>query len=313
MTKLGTYDARFSPGSPDFEQIQVRLPASSSADAGARLVTTALAAFACLPCRDIARIDIRKRDGVSCILRRQPQPRPESRHQHGAGGGVGGSLRGSAGLTSHHAGRGATLPHSAGIPDAGVGGPGRPHQGGRMTRLALAVVHQRTVVAAIVLNAVALFMLGFEGDRHATASMCFWIDYACVVFFLLEATIKIRIGTWRGYLASRSNRFDFAVVLVSLPVLVTPFGTCTASQSSCCCVWDVCSGSSACSPSSPTATSWWPASAVRCAYSPRSGTCLPARPRTSPDAPPIPPTATAARRRLRTVVAGRVWIDPDLR
>lgn len=91
-----------------------------------------------------------------------------------------------------------------------------------MTRLALTLVHERTVVSTILLNAVALFMLGFESDRDATASMWFWIDYACVVFFLLEATIKIRVGTWRGYLALGWNRFDGAVVLASLPVLITP-------------------------------------------------------------------------------------------
>lgn len=72
--RLCTYDAKFSPGSPDFEQIQVRLPAPLSADAGARLVATALTAFACLPCRDIARIDIRERDGVFYVLDVNPNP-----------------------------------------------------------------------------------------------------------------------------------------------------------------------------------------------------------------------------------------------
>jgi len=91
-----------------------------------------------------------------------------------------------------------------------------------MTRLAAALVSERNVVAAIVINAVALFLLGFEGERDTTASPWFWIDYGCVVFFVLEAAIKIRLGTWRGYFASGANRFDFAVVLASLPVLVTP-------------------------------------------------------------------------------------------
>lgn len=91
-----------------------------------------------------------------------------------------------------------------------------------MTRLALALIHERTVVTVILINATALFMLGFEGERDTVASPWFWVDYACVVFFLLEAALKIRVGTWRGYLASGWNRFDYVVVLASLPVLITP-------------------------------------------------------------------------------------------
>ncbi|MEP0775293.1 MAG: ion transporter [Acidobacteriota bacterium] len=91
-----------------------------------------------------------------------------------------------------------------------------------MNRLAFALVHERTVVVAILVNALALFMLGFESERDTTASLWFWVDYACVVFFLLEAVLKIRQASWRGYLASGWNRFDGLVVLASLPVLLTP-------------------------------------------------------------------------------------------
>ncbi len=91
-----------------------------------------------------------------------------------------------------------------------------------MNRLVCAVVAERTVVTAILINATALFMLGFESERDAVASPWFWIDYACVVFFVLEAAIKIHLSAWRGYLASGWNRFDVAVVLASLPALVTP-------------------------------------------------------------------------------------------
>jgi D-alanine-D-alanine ligase len=72
--RLCTWDAKFSPGSADFEQIQVRLPAPLSAGAAAQLVATAKAAYACLPCRDIARIDIRERDGVFYVLDVNPNP-----------------------------------------------------------------------------------------------------------------------------------------------------------------------------------------------------------------------------------------------
>lgn len=72
--RLCTYDAKFSPGSPDYERIQVRLPAPLSPDATARLVAVAVAAWTCLPCRDLARIDLRERDGVFYVLDINPNP-----------------------------------------------------------------------------------------------------------------------------------------------------------------------------------------------------------------------------------------------
>lgn len=91
-----------------------------------------------------------------------------------------------------------------------------------MSRLAAFLIAERTVVAVIVTNAVALFMLGFEQERETTASVWFWVDYACVVFFIVEAVLKMRRDGVRGYLVSGWDRFDGVVVLASLPVLVTP-------------------------------------------------------------------------------------------
>lgn len=82
----------------------------------------------------------------------------------------------------------------------------------------------------IVLNGLALFCLGFSPDalgmnperaRHMT--FWEWVDYLCVLYFVLETAAKIKVGGWRAYWRDGWNRFDFFVVCASLPVLAAPF------------------------------------------------------------------------------------------
>lgn len=85
------------------------------------------------------------------------------------------------------------------------------------------LIAERTVATVITVNAVALFLLEIPPRGSWWRSFFFTIDYACVVFFVLEAILKIRRVGWRGYWSGSWNRFDFAVVVISMPILVTPF------------------------------------------------------------------------------------------
>lgn len=108
------------------------------------------------------------------------------------------------------------------------------------------IVAERSVIAIIVLNTLALGAMAFTdpllfeaSELHdalhgpvdwattAAGQMVYaaarWVDYACVVYFVLETSLKIHAGGWRRYWASRWNRFDFSVVLMSSPVLLSPF------------------------------------------------------------------------------------------
>jgi voltage-gated sodium channel len=85
------------------------------------------------------------------------------------------------------------------------------------------LVSDRLVMAVIVLNASAL-VLHEMADQGSTAERWwFWIDYVCVIFFLVEALAKIGRDGWRDYWSSGWNRFDLTVVVVSLPALLGPF------------------------------------------------------------------------------------------
>lgn len=77
-------------------------------------------------------------------------------------------------------------------------------------------------MTVILLNGLALFMLAYQ-HPHREGGVWFAVDYACIVFFVIEAMVKVHAWKWRGYLASKWNMLDFVVVLLSLPFLLTPF------------------------------------------------------------------------------------------
>ncbi len=92
-----------------------------------------------------------------------------------------------------------------------------------MTRLVDRLVSERLVMTVIVLNATALVLHEMVARGSLNRRVWFWIDYACVIFFLVEVVIKMRRDGWPRYWSSAWNRFDFSVVLVSLPALLGPF------------------------------------------------------------------------------------------
>lgn len=83
----------------------------------------------------------------------------------------------------------------------------------------------------IIINAVALFCLGFVEGRGAGAFQGHnlfeqswnWVDYACVLYFLAEAIAKIRRYGWNAYWSDGWNQFDLLVVIISSPTLFAPF------------------------------------------------------------------------------------------
>jgi voltage-gated sodium channel len=93
---------------------------------------------------------------------------------------------------------------------------------GDRSRLVDALIRERTVVGMILLNTIALCFLSTQDSGEGFHSPWFVVDYVCVCFFVLEAILKIgRIG-WRPYIRNGWNRFDFSVVALGTPVLLSP-------------------------------------------------------------------------------------------
>jgi voltage-gated sodium channel len=80
------------------------------------------------------------------------------------------------------------------------------------------LISDSVVMPVILVNAIAMGHLGQEHDFRFQL-----IDCACVLFFLVEAALKIRRSGFRSYWRQGWNRFDFVVLLLSLPVFVETF------------------------------------------------------------------------------------------
>lgn len=89
--------------------------------------------------------------------------------------------------------------------------------------LATFLIKEPTVIVVIVLNAVVLFLDAFPSINASAHGILYWIDYGCMIFFVVEATIKIRRSGLQGYWRSGWNKMDFLIVVGSLPLLLSPF------------------------------------------------------------------------------------------
>ena len=77
---------------------------------------------------------------------------------------------------------------------------------------------ERNILIAIIINALVLCLLYFPEFEHDPTLI--FIDHIFIFFFLLEALVKIRVLGARKYFNSGWNRFDFFIVILSLPSLL---------------------------------------------------------------------------------------------
>ena len=74
---------------------------------------------------------------------------------------------------------------------------------------------------SVILNAVVIFALYFPEQRDN--AWLLGLDYFFILFFLLEAVVKLWVLKPGAYFANGWNRFDFFIVVGSLPVLLLAF------------------------------------------------------------------------------------------
>ncbi len=78
---------------------------------------------------------------------------------------------------------------------------------------------ERLVLLAILANAVVIFFLNFPSLEHHAFLLA--LDHFFLLLFLAEAVVKIRAFSWPVYWQDGWNRFDFLVVVFSLPSLLS--------------------------------------------------------------------------------------------
>lgn len=90
-------------------------------------------------------------------------------------------------------------------------------------RLAARLIDERLVLTIITLHMVTLFIGAFPRLDPDLRSAVWLVEYACAVYFIVEIVLKVRKLGWRGFWSVGLNRFDFIIVVASLPTLVTAF------------------------------------------------------------------------------------------
>ena len=82
-------------------------------------------------------------------------------------------------------------------------------------------LNERFILFAVLCNAAIIFALYFP-DQYDN----YWLlalDHLFIVFFMVEVLVKLAVLKPKTYFSSAWNRFDFIIIVGSLPVLLEPF------------------------------------------------------------------------------------------
>lgn len=82
-------------------------------------------------------------------------------------------------------------------------------------------LNERNILIAVILNAIVIVALYFPAYRNDP--WLEFIDHLFILLFLIEAIVKINAFKPKGYFANGWNRFDFIIVVGSLPTLLMSF------------------------------------------------------------------------------------------
>lgn len=77
------------------------------------------------------------------------------------------------------------------------------------------------MMLAIILNAVIIFLLYFPAYRNDP--LLEGIDQLFILFFVIEALVKLIVLKPSGYFGQSWNRFDFAIIVLSIPSVLVNF------------------------------------------------------------------------------------------
>lgn len=83
-------------------------------------------------------------------------------------------------------------------------------------------VSESFVLFVIFLNACVFLILDVNPQIGAEYPVLYQLDIVCILFFILEALIKIYSIGYKNYFSDNWNKFDSLIVISSLPILLEP-------------------------------------------------------------------------------------------
>ena len=90
-------------------------------------------------------------------------------------------------------------------------------------KLSLWLVSERTIMFVILFNAIAIFLYSVPSVPHVCKHLFLWVDNLCAIYFLIEVITKIRIRSFKLFWLRAWDRFDFFLVVITLPSLFEAF------------------------------------------------------------------------------------------
>lgn len=82
-------------------------------------------------------------------------------------------------------------------------------------------LREKVIFSAILVNSVIIFLLAFPELKSSLTLEAF--DFFFILFFLVEALVKINHLGFKKYMSDNWNVFDFTLVVISLPTLLSEF------------------------------------------------------------------------------------------
>lgn len=84
-------------------------------------------------------------------------------------------------------------------------------------------IDEITVIVLIFISTLVLILDEFPTIHNYTRGALFWIDFVCIIYFIIEVGLKIFTTNFRTFWQSRWNQIDFVIIILSLPSLMVPF------------------------------------------------------------------------------------------
>jgi voltage-gated sodium channel len=82
------------------------------------------------------------------------------------------------------------------------------------------LINEKFILGIILLNTCVLFISGFVNNKDFSKTLTI-VDHVITLIFLLEMVYKIYEFGAKGYFKSAWNVFDFVLVLISIPALIS--------------------------------------------------------------------------------------------
>jgi voltage-gated sodium channel len=87
------------------------------------------------------------------------------------------------------------------------------------------LISEKMIMAVIILNSFLIFLMAFP-EVYADRSLFFMLvilDEICLIYFLIEVILKIRMKTFKVFWERAWDKFDLILVIITFPMIIQLF------------------------------------------------------------------------------------------